>query len=142
MIIDYSHTADSLEKTLLAIQNIVNNQKPIYTVFGCGGNRDKTKRPVMGKIASDLSTKVFVTSDNPRFEEPMSIIEEIAGGIEKDNYKVVENRDEAIKAAIKNSEDDAVILIAGKGHENYQEIKGVRNHFSDKEIAEKYLFNE
>jgi UDP-N-acetylmuramoyl-L-alanyl-D-glutamate--2,6-diaminopimelate ligase len=142
VIIDYSHTADSLEKTLLAIQNIVKNQKPIYTVFGCGGNRDKTKRPVMGKIASDLSTKVFVTSDNPRFEEPMSIIEEIAGGIEKDNYKVVENRDEAIKAAIKNSEDDAVILIAGKGHENYQEIKGVRNHFSDKEIAEKYLFNE
>jgi UDP-N-acetylmuramoyl-L-alanyl-D-glutamate--2,6-diaminopimelate ligase len=141
-IIDYSHTADSLEKALLAIKNITKGQRPIITVVGCGGNRDRTKRPVMGKIASDLSTKVFVTSDNPRFEEPMFIIDEIVKGIDKNNYQVNENREEAIKTAIQSSEDDAVILIAGKGHENYQEIKGVRNHFSDKEIAEKYLFNE
>jgi len=142
IIIDYSHTADSLEKTLLAIRNIAKNQEPVYTVFGCGGNRDKTKRPIMGKIASDLSVKAFVTSDNPRFEEPMTIINEILTGIEKKNYEVIENRELAIKTAIQSSEDNAVILIAGKGHENYQEIKGVRNHFSDKEIAEKYLFNE
>jgi UDP-N-acetylmuramoyl-L-alanyl-D-glutamate--2,6-diaminopimelate ligase len=142
VIVDYSHTADSLEKTLQAIQSIVKSKKPIYTVFGCGGNRDRTKRPVMGKIAGNLSKKVFVTSDNPRFEEPMAIIDEIVKGIEKKNYEIIENREDAIKTAIKNTEDDAVILIAGKGHENYQEIKGVRSHLSDKEIAEKHLFYE
>ncbi len=138
-IIDYSHTADSLEKALTALNKIVDNKNSIYTVFGCGGNRDKTKRPVMGKIACDLSSYVIVTSDNPRFEEPMEIINEIKNGISKTNYEVIENREEAIKKAVEKSEDNAVILIAGKGHENYQEIKGVRNHFSDKEIAEKYL---
>ncbi len=80
VIIDYSHNADSLEKTLLAIKNIVGEKHPVYTVFGCGGNRDKTKRPVMGKIASDLSKKVFITSDNPRNENPMDIIKEIESG--------------------------------------------------------------
>ena len=140
-IIDYSHTADSLEKALLALNKITNNENPVYTVFGCGGNRDKTKRPVMGKIACDLSKYVIVTSDNPRYEEPMDIINDIKKGISKTNYEVVENREEAIKAAIDKSEDNAVILIAGKGHENYQEIKGVRNHFSDKETAEKYLYS-
>ncbi len=139
VVIDYSHTADSLEKALLAIKQIVKGAHPVYTVFGCGGNRDRTKRPVMGKIASELSKRAIITSDNPRFENPFAIIEEIKSGIEKDNYEVIENREDAIRHAIKNSEDDAVILIAGKGHENYQEINGVRNHFSDKEIAEKYL---
>ncbi len=139
VIVDYSHTPDSLEKTLIAIEKIVKDEKRIYTVFGCGGNRDKSKRPLMGKIASDKSKMAIVTSDNPRFEDPFQIIEEIKAGIEKNNFKVIENREEAIKFAIQNSEDDAVILIAGKGHENYQEIKGIRNHFSDKEIAEKYL---
>ena len=139
VVIDYSHTADSLEKALLAIRKIVKETHPVYTVFGCGGNRDKTKRPVMGKIASELSKRAIITSDNPRFEDPFEIIEEIKSGIEKDNYEIIENREEAIRNAIKNSEDDAVILIAGKGHENYQEINGVRNHFSDKEVAEKYL---
>jgi len=139
VVVDYSHTADSLEKALWAVRKIVNDKHPVYTVFGCGGNRDKTKRPIMGKIAAELSKKVFITSDNPRFEEPLSIIEDIKKGIKKNNFEVIENREEAIKTAIKNSEDDAVILIAGKGHETYQEIKGIRNHFSDKEIAEKYL---
>ncbi len=139
IIVDYSHTADSLEKALFAIKKIVKEDIPVYTVFGCGGNRDKTKRPIMGKIASELSKKVFITSDNPRFEDPGMIIEEIKEGIERHNYSVIENREEAIKTAIQNSEENAVILIAGKGHETYQEIKGVRNHFSDKEIAEKYL---
>ena len=132
-------TADSLEKTLLAIKNIVGNKHPLYTVFGCGGNRDKTKRPVMGKIASDLSKKVFITSDNPRNENPMDIIKEIESGIEKTNYEIIEDREEAIKQAISKSEQGAVILIAGKGHETYQEIKGVRRHFSDREAADKYL---
>lgn len=133
------HTPDSLEKALLAARKIVGSTRPIYTVFGCGGNRDRTKRPVMGKIASELSDMVFITSDNPRFEEPMVIIDEIKAGITKKNYSVIENRAEAIKTAIQKSEDNAVILIAGKGHENYQEILGVKNHFSDKEIAEEYL---
>jgi UDP-N-acetylmuramoyl-L-alanyl-D-glutamate--2,6-diaminopimelate ligase len=138
-VVDYSHTADSLEKALISIRKLVKKGQPIYTVFGCGGNRDKTKRPLMGKIASELSSRVIVTSDNPRFENPFQIINEIKKGIEKDNYEVIENREEAIRYAIGNSEDDAVILIAGKGHESYQEINGTRNHFSDKEIAEKYL---
>jgi len=86
-----------------------------------------------------LSDKVFVTSDNPRTENPYEIIEDIKKGISKNNFEVEENREVAIKKAIKNSNDDAVILIAGKGHENYQEINGVRNHFSDREIAIKYL---
>jgi len=140
VIIDYSHTADSLQKALEAVKKINKDKNPIYTVFGCGGNRDKTKRPVMGKIASELSDKVFVTSDNPRFEDPFIIIDEIKKGIAKNNYEIIENREEAIRKSIETSEDTAVILIAGKGHENYQEIKGIRNHFSDKETAEKYLF--
>lgn len=139
VIIDYSHTADSLEKALTALKEISADSAPVYTVFGCGGNRDKTKRPVMGKIASEMSDKVIVTSDNPRFEDPFEIIEDIKKGINKNNYTVIENREQAIRTAIENSEEDAVILIAGKGHETYQEIKGVRNHFSDKETAEKYL---
>jgi UDP-N-acetylmuramoyl-L-alanyl-D-glutamate--2,6-diaminopimelate ligase len=138
-IVDYSHTADSLEKALQAVREIVKEKSQIITVFGCGGDRDKTKRPVMGKVASDLSDKVFVTSDNPRTEDPYEIIKDIIKGISKDNYEVEENREEAIKNAIQRSDDNVVILIAGKGHENYQEINGVRNHFSDQEIALKYL---
>ena len=138
-IIDYSHTADSLEKALTALNKIAGDKNPIYTVFGCGGNRDKSKRPIMGRIASEMSKYVIVTSDNPRFEQPMAIIKDITKGISRKNYEVIENRETAIRKAIEESEDNAVILIAGKGHENYQEIKGVRSHFSDKEIAEKYL---
>ncbi len=139
VIVDYSHNADSLEKTLLTINNIVQGKHPVYTVFGCGGNRDKTKRPVMGKIASEYSKRVIITSDNPRNENPIDIIKEIEAGISKKNYEIIEDREEAIKRAIENSEPDAVILIAGKGHETYQEIKGIRRHFSDREMAEKYL---
>jgi UDP-N-acetylmuramoyl-L-alanyl-D-glutamate--2,6-diaminopimelate ligase len=139
VIVDYSHTADSLEKALQAIREIVKDKNQVVTVFGCGGDRDKTKRPVMGKVASNLSDKVFVTSDNPRTENPFGIIEDIKKGISKNNYAVEENREEAIKNAIHSSEENAVILIAGKGHENYQEINGIRNQFSDREIALKYL---
>lgn len=139
VIVDYSHTADSLEKALLAVREIVKNEVQVVTVFGCGGDRDKTKRPVMGKIASELSDKVIITSDNPRTENPYAIIEDIKKGITKNNFIIVENREEAIRKAIKTSEDKSVILIAGKGHENYQEINGVRHHFSDQEVAGKYL---
>ncbi len=139
IIIDYSHTPDGLEKALLAIKNLKNKEQKIYTVFGCGGNRDKQKRPLMGKIASELSDNVIITSDNPRDEDPSVIIEEIKSSIEKENYKVIENREEAIKEAIVHSSANSVVLIAGKGHEEYQEIKGKRSHFSDREVAEKYL---
>ncbi|MDP2364794.1 MAG: cyanophycin synthetase, partial [Ignavibacteria bacterium] len=139
VIVDYSHTADSLEKALQAVREIVKDKSQVVTVFGCGGDRDKTKRPVMGKIASELSDQVIVTSDNPRTENPFEIIEDIKKGISKNNFEVEENREEAIVKAIRTSDEDAVILIAGKGHENYQEINGVRNHFSDQEIALKYL---
>ena len=139
VIIDYSHTSDSLKQALMAVNHIVNNERKVYTVFGCGGDRDRTKRPVMGEIASSMSECVYVTSDNPRTEDPFFIIDEILKGIKANNYRVMENREDAIKAAIFESEDDAVILVAGKGHENYQEVNGVRKHFSDKETAEKYL---
>ncbi len=139
IIIDYSHTADSLKEALLAIHHVVKEERKIYTVFGCGGDRDRQKRPVMGKIAEELSDFVIVTSDNPRSEDPMAIIDEIITGMEKENHKVIEDREEAIRDAIINSPDDAVILIAGKGHENYQEIKGERKYFSDKDTALKYL---
>lgn len=142
VIIDFSHTADSLKEALLAV-NEINNQlnpkKEIITVFGCGGNRDKTKRPLMGKHATELSDFVFITSDNPRDEDPMSIIDDILKGVEKDNFKVIEDREEAIKTAILGSKPDSIILIAGKGHETYQIVKGVKSHFSDREKAEKYL---
>jgi len=139
VVIDYSHTPDSLEKTLMVIRNITENKNPVYTVFGCGGNRDKLKRPVMGKIATELSDKVIVTSDNPRNENPSMIIEEIRSGITKDNYQIIEDREIAIEEAIRKSAKNSVILIAGKGHEDYQEIGGVRHHFSDKEVAKKVL---
>jgi UDP-N-acetylmuramoyl-L-alanyl-D-glutamate--2,6-diaminopimelate ligase len=140
VIVDYSHTPDSLEKALLVLKQITKNQVPIYTVFGCGGNRDKQKRPVMGKIATELSDKVFITSDNPRDENPMDIIEDIKSGIEKNNYSIFENRQEAIEKAVQDpTASKFVVLIAGKGHEDYQEIKGIRTHFSDREVAEKSL---
>lgn len=139
VVVDYSHTADSLEKALEAIKKIVNDSRPIHTVFGCGGNRDKTKRPIMGEIADRLSDEIYVTSDNPRSEDPFEIINEILTGIKRNNAKVIEDREEAIKQAICYSEDNAVILIAGKGHEEYQLINGVKHHFSDKEVAIKYL---
>lgn len=139
IVIDYSHTPDSLEKTLMVIRKITDKKNPIHTVFGCGGNRDKLKRPLMGKIATELSDSVIVTSDNPRNENPSTIIEEIKAGITNDNYQVIEDREKAIEEAIRKSQKNSVILIAGKGHEDYQEVGGVRHHFSDREIAKKYL---
>ncbi len=139
VIVDYSHTADSLQKALESVHHIVKGERPIYTVFGCGGDRDKFKRPIMGTIASELSDKVYVTSDNPRSEDPLKIIEDIMEGIGDSGVVVNPDREEAIKNAICDSEENAVILIAGKGHEDYQIINGVKSHFSDKETAIKYL---
>lgn len=138
-IVDYSHTADSLEKAILALRDIIGNERQLITVFGCGGDRDKTKRPVMGKVATELSDLVIITSDNPRTENPMQIINDIKQGVAKNNFIVIENRYEAIRYAIEKSKDDAAILIAGKGHETYQEINGIRNHFSDQETAKEFL---
>ena len=140
-IIDYSHTPDSLYKALITIREILDENKSkgkIITVFGCGGNRDKAKRPLMGKIASENSDEVIITSDNPRDEEPIAIIDEIITGIEKNNFSVEENRELAIKKAVEMSSKGDIILVAGKGHETYQEIKGVKYHLSDKEIVENY----
>lgn len=140
-IIDYSHTPDSLLKAITTIREILEGNKSkgrIITVFGCGGNRDKTKRPVMGEIAAKFSDEVIITSDNPRDEDPMAIIEEIKAGIKSDNYSIEENRELAIQKAVEMSNKGDVILIAGKGHETYQEIKGTKYHLSDKETALKY----
>ncbi len=139
VIIDYAHNASSLEQVLKSVHHVNKDGRSIHTVFGCGGDRDRTKRPVMGKIADELSDVIYVTSDNPRTEDPSKIIDDVVKGISRKDYHRIENREEAIKAAIENSEDNAVVLIAGKGHENYQEINGVRSFFSDKETAIKYL---
>lgn len=139
VIVDYAHTPDSLEKTLNNIKEIVKDTRPIITVFGCGGNRDKSKRPMMGKIASELSSEVIVTSDNPRNEDAEQIISEIVKGIENSNFKIIVNRREAIAEAVTSSPANAVILIAGKGHEDYQIIGNEKTHFSDKEEALSHL---
>jgi len=138
-VIDYSHTTDSLEKAIINLRKVMTAENKLVTVFGCGGNRDATKRPEMGRIATELSDSVVITNDNPRNENPETIIADIVKGISKNNYEIILDREEAIKKAIMESDDSAVILIAGKGHENYQLVQGVKHHFSDKEIAEKYL---
>ncbi|MCX7833230.1 MAG: UDP-N-acetylmuramoyl-L-alanyl-D-glutamate--2,6-diaminopimelate ligase [Ignavibacteria bacterium] len=141
-IIDYSHTSDSLKNAILAareILNMSNLNSRVITIFGCGGNKDRTKRPVMGKFAAEYSDYCIVTSDNPRYEEPLDIIKEILIGMEgKSNFEVEENREKAIKRGIELSKENDLILICGKGHEDYQEIKGVKYHFDDREIVEKY----
>src|SRR5690606_23075544 len=141
-IIDYAHTPDALQNVLETINNIRTKNEELITVFGCGGNRDKTKRPKMGHIASALSSKVIVTSDNPRNEVPEIIIEDIEKGIEPQNFKKVlsiTDRRQAIKTACQMANPNDIILIAGKGHETYQEIKGERFDFDDYKIVKEYL---
>ena len=134
-VVDYSHTPDALKKALVELNKI--NKNKLWVVFGCGGDRDKAKRPLMGKIAEDYATKVVVTSDNPRSENPDDIIDDILQGISiKENVTVEEDRKEAIKFALSNSESNDIILIAGKGHETYQEINGVKHPFDDRLIIE------
>ncbi|MEO8664868.1 MAG: UDP-N-acetylmuramoyl-L-alanyl-D-glutamate--2,6-diaminopimelate ligase [Ignavibacteria bacterium] len=141
-VIDYSHTSDSLKNAIESAREIVNaeNKKGrVITIFGCGGNKDTIKRPVMGDYASALSDFSIITSDNPRYENPMDIISEIVSGMKtKNNFEVIENREEAIKKGIEISHEGDIVLICGKGHETYQEINGVKNHFDDKEMVGKY----
>ena len=141
-VIDYAHTPDALENVLDSINEIRTKNERLITVFGCGGDRDHEKRPEMGKIATRKSTLAIITSDNPRTEDPSAIIKEIEAGVEPQNfskYTSIPDRREAIKMAIKFSEPKDIVLVAGKGHENYQEINGIKHHFDDKEtIIELY----
>jgi UDP-N-acetylmuramoyl-L-alanyl-D-glutamate--2,6-diaminopimelate ligase len=141
-IVDYAHTPDALENVLETIEDIRQAGERIITVVGCGGNRDAEKRPIMARIAHDMSDVLIMTSDNPRHEDPMEILEQMQAGIPADSqkqYLTIENRREAIKTATILAQKGDVILVAGKGHEKYQEIKGVRHHFDDKEELEKQL---
>jgi len=136
-IVDYAHTPDAVQNVLSTIANIRKGTEQVITVIGCGGDRDKTKRPVMAQVACDWSDKVILTSDNPRTEDPQAIIREMEAGVSPSNKRKtlsILDRREAIKTACHLAQPGDIILIAGKGHEKYQEINGVRNHFDDKEI--------
>lgn len=141
-IVDYAHTPDALQNVLETINSIRTKNEELITVVGCGGDRDKTKRPTMGHIASALSTKVIFTSDNPRSEIPETIIEEIEKGVEPQNFKKtmsIVDRRQAIRTACQLAQPNDIILIAGKGHETYQEIKGVRSDFDDYKLVLEFL---
>lgn len=135
-VVDYAHTPDALENILDSINEIRTKNERLITIFGCGGDRDREKRPEMGKVATRKSTLAIITSDNPRTEDSAQIIKEIEAGVESQNfskYITIPDRKEAIKMAIKFAEPKDIVLVAGKGHETYQEINGVRHHFDDKE---------
>ena len=141
-IVDYAHTPDALENVLKTINDIRTKNEQLITVVGCGGNRDKTKRPIMAGIASDLSDKAIFTSDNPRTEDPEVIIAEMELGVAPQNYKkmlTITDRKQAIKTACQLAQPNDIVLIAGKGHERYQEINGVRHHFDDMETVREIL---
>ena len=141
-IVDYAHTPDALKNVLQTIQDIRTGNEQVITVVGCGGDRDREKRPVMAKIATSYSDRVVLTSDNPRSEEPGVIIEDMKAGIEPQDFKKyvsTEDRREAIKMACAMAQPNDIILIAGKGHEKYQEIKGEKLPFDDMEILNQTL---
>ena len=141
-IVDYAHTPDALVNVLNAIHDVLEGKGKVITVVGAGGNRDKGKRPIMAKESARLSDRVIITSDNPRFEEPQDIINDMLAGLDKDDMQKtisITDRKEAIKTAYMLAQPGDGILIAGKGHENYQEIKGVKHHFDDKEIFKKIM---
>lgn len=136
-IIDYAHTPDALLNVLVTIGKLRKRDERIITVVGCGGDRDKTKRPLMARVACEHSDQVIFTSDNPRNEDPLEIIREMEAGLNtamKKKYLSIADRKEAIKTAIKVAQPADIVLVAGKGHEKYQEIKGVKYHFDDKEV--------
>ena len=136
-IVDYAHTPDALENVLQTINEVRRHKETLITIVGCGGNRDTTKRPEMAAVAVKLSDKVILTSDNPRNEDPDEIIRQMKAGITaEDSHKVlsITNRREAIRTGVALAKKGDIILVAGKGHENYQEIKGIKNHFDDKEV--------
>jgi UDP-N-acetylmuramoyl-L-alanyl-D-glutamate--2,6-diaminopimelate ligase len=139
-IVDYAHTPDAITNVLNAIHEVLDRKGSVITVVGCGGNRDKTKRPIMAREAVKLSDRVIFTSDNPRFEEPEDILNDMLAGLseeEKVDTLTIVDRREAIKTACALAKKGDVVLIAGKGHEDYQEVKGVKHHFDDREEVEK-----
>ncbi len=141
-IVDYAHTPDALENVLSTINNIRTKNEQLITIVGCGGDRDKTKRPIMANIASEMSDKAILTSDNPRTENPETIISEMEAGITPVNFKKymsITDRKQAIKTACQMAQPNDIILIAGKGHETYQEVNGVRNDFDDMQIVKEIL---
>ncbi len=141
-IVDYAHTPDALENVLKTINDIRTKNEQLITVIGCGGDRDKSKRPIMANIASSLSSKIIITSDNPRSEDPAVIIEEMEAGVQPQYYNktiAIADRKQAIKAACQLAQPNDIILIAGKGHETYQEIKGIRHDFDDMQIVTELL---
>jgi len=157
-VIDYAHTEDALERLITTAREIVKEkagkQSPHYppllkgglspriiTVFGCGGDRDRGKRPKMGDVATNLSDYVIITSDNPRSEDPMDIIKDIVTGVKTGNYLIEPDRREAIRKAVEKAEDGDIILVAGKGHEDYQEIKGERHPFRDRDVVKEAIKN-
>ena len=138
-IVDYAHTPDALLNVLATIRKLRQGEEKIITVVGCGGNRDTAKRPIMAEVACQYSDKVILTSDNPRNEEPQEIIREMEAGVNVVSRKKcisIADRREAIKTAISLSNKEDIILVAGKGHEKYQEIKGVKFAFDDKKVMQ------
>jgi len=144
-IVDYAHTPDALKNVLNTINDIRGGNEQLITVVGAGGDRDKTKRPEMAEIAAELSNRVILTSDNPRTENPEDILNDMEAGIPADRKRItlrISNREEAIKTAVAIAQSGDIVLVAGKGHEKYQEVNGVRHHFDDKEILTELLIKE
>ena len=142
-IIDYAHTPDALSNVLNAVNEVLGDDGKLITVVGCGGNRDRTKRPLMAREAVQLSDRAVFTSDNPRFEDPMDIINDMLDGLSEEQRRIaltIMDRREAIKTACALAQPGDVVLIAGKGHEDYQEVKGVKHHFDDQEEVENIFF--
>ena len=138
LLIDYAHTPDGLENVLSAVRGFCKGR--VIAVFGCGGDRDRKKRPIMGEIGVRLADLAVITSDNPRTEVPAAIIEDILAGLgDAENYVAIENRVEAIHYAMKIAQKDDIIVLAGKGHETYQEVMGVKHHMDEREIVAEYL---
>ncbi len=144
-VVDYAHTPDALENVLSSIREVLNNKGEIITVVGCGGNRDAGKRPIMARDAAKGSNRVILTSDNPRFEDPEDILKQMLSGLEPDDLRrtlKITDRREAIKVACQLANPGDVVLVAGKGHENYQEIQGVKHHFDDAEVIAEIFADE
>ena len=139
VLIDYAHTPDGLENVLTAVKGYCKGR--LIAVFGCGGDRDPVKRPIMGRIGVELADYAIITSDNPRTEEPMKIIQDILKGVDsgKNNYEIIENRPKAIQRAMDIGRKNDIIVLAGKGHETYQEICGVKHHLDEREVVADYL---
>ena len=144
-IVDYAHTPDALVNVLRTIQEVLRGKGNVITVVGAGGNRDKGKRPIMAQEAIKQSDKVIITADNPRFEDPQEIANDMINGLSKEDMRkmlCILDRESAIKTACMLAQAGDVVLVAGKGHEDYQEIQGVKHHFDDKEVLEKVFENE